>query len=117
MTNFIEDMIEEAFTPKTIKPSGLMAQVESIIGEGRGNMAAAIAGVAGAVALELISPTGSKTSAVVAAVTGGAAVYASRDLINAAPTNGVIATGVACTSLYVGMIGGRVAADYFPGNV
>lgn len=117
MTNFIEDMIEEGFIGNKTKPSGLMATVENIVGEGRGNMAAAIAGVAGAVALELVSPTGSKTSAVVAAVTGGAAVYAARDLINAAPTNTPLATGIGVTSAYIGMLGGRVAADYFPGNV
>lgn len=117
MTNFIEDMIEEAFVDNKTKPSGLMATVENIVGEGRGNMAAAIAGVAGAVALELMSPTGSKTSAIVAAVAGGSAVYASRELINAAPTNAVLATGIGVTSAYIGMIAGRVAADYFPGNV
>lgn len=107
----LNDMINDVF------PSDLREKKEGYFNSEDGNMTGGILGVAVAVGLELVSPTGSKTSAVVAAIAGGAALYAAREVINSAPQAPVLAAGVGCTSLYIGMMAGRIAADYFPGNI
>lgn len=100
-----------------IIPSDLREKKEGLLYSENANMIGGILGVTVAVALEVVSPTGSKTSAVVAAIAGGAALYSARDIVNGAPQNPVLAAGVAGTTLYVGMLAGRIAADYFPGNI
>lgn len=81
------------------------------------NMIGALAGAAVAVGLEVVSPTGSKTSAVVAAAVSLGATYAARNIIEAAPQSNITAATVAAGTCYAGMVGGRIAACYFPGNV
>lgn len=100
-----------------IVPSNLREKKEGLLYSENANMIGGVLGLTVAVALEVISPTGSKTSAVVAAVAGGAALYGARDLVNAAPQNPVLAAAVGTSSLYIGMLAGRIAADYFPGNI
>lgn len=81
------------------------------------HVSCAIAGVVVAAGLELLSPTGSKTSAVVAAAVGGAAIYGAKNYLDAVPQNdfmGAISFGAATL---ISMKAGRITADYFPGNV
>lgn len=77
------------------------------------NLAAALAGVGLAVGLELVSTNGNKLSATVAAVTGGAAVYAAKDALR-----GYQSTGTAVVSSLVAYklsaMAGRTVASYFP---
>lgn len=81
------------------------------------HVSCAIAGVVVAAGLELLSPTGSKTSAIVAGVVGGAVVYASKDYLDAVPQNDLMgAISFGATAL-ISMKAGRITADYFPGNV
>lgn len=81
------------------------------------HVSCAIVGVVLGAGLELLSPTGSKTSAIVSAAVGGAAVYAAKDYLDAVPQNdfmGAISFG---TAAIISMKAGRITADYFPGNV
>lgn len=77
------------------------------------NLAAALAGVGLAVGLELVSTNGNKLSATVAAVTGGAAVYAAKNALS-----GYQSTGTAVVSALVAYklsaIAGRTVSAYFP---
>ena len=77
------------------------------------NIAAALLGVGLAVGLELVSTNGNKLSATVAAVTGGAAVYAAKDALR-----GYQSTGTAVVSSLVAYklsaMAGRTVASYFP---
>lgn len=81
------------------------------------NMIGGYIGVGIAVALELVSPTGSKTSAICAAIAGGAALYYGKEIIEAAPQGPAAAAAVGATSCYLGMCAGRIAACYFPGDL
>lgn len=85
---------------------------EAILGENT-NIAAALLGVGLAVGLELVSTNGNKLSATVAAVTGGAAVYAGKDALR-----GYQSTGTAVVSTLVAYklsaMAGRCVASYFP---
>lgn len=85
---------------------------EAILGENT-NLACAIAGVGLAVGLELISTNGNKLSATVAAVTGGAVVYAAKDALR-----GYQSTGTAVVSALVAYklsaMPARAIASYFP---
>lgn len=74
-------------------------------------------GLALAVGLELLSPTGSKKSAIVAGVTGGAVLAIAAPILKAAPQSAMVASGAGIMTAYVGMCGGRITADYFPGNL
>lgn len=74
-------------------------------------------GITLAVGLELLSPTGSKKSAIMAGVAGGALLAATAPVLKAAPQSAMIASGAAIMTGYVGMCGGRITADYFPGNL
>lgn len=81
------------------------------------NMIGAVMGVTLGVGLELLSPTGSKTSAITAGVVGGATLVILSPILKAAPqSTGIAATAGSLTSL-VTMSAGRIAADYFPGNL
>jgi hypothetical protein len=85
---------------------------EAILGENT-NIAAALLGVGLAVGLELVSTNGNKLSATVAAVTGGAAVYAAKDALR-----GYQSTGTAVVSSLVAYklsaMAGRTVSAYFP---
>lgn len=74
-------------------------------------------GLALAVGLELISPTGSKKSAIVACVAGGAVLAIAAPVLKAAPQSNMVASSAGIVTAYVGMCGGRITADYFPGNL
>lgn len=74
-------------------------------------------GLALSVGLELLSPTGSKKSALVAGVLGGGVLLVSSPILKAAPQCNAIAVAAAGVTGYVGMVGGRVTASYFPGNL
>lgn len=74
-------------------------------------------GLALAVGLELLSPTGSKKSAAVAAITGGVVLAVAAPILKAAPQTTMVASGAGIMTAYVGMCGGRITADYFPGNL
>ena len=84
---------------------------EAILGENT-NIAAALLGVGLAVGLELVSTNGNKLSATVAAVTGGAAVYAGKNALR-----GYQSTGTAVVSTLVAYklsaMAGRCVASYF----
>lgn len=81
------------------------------------NLVGGVIGLTLAVGLELISPTGSKKSAAVAAVTGGVALTMAAPFLKAAPQSAMVASGAGIMTAYVGMCGGRITADYFPGNL
>jgi len=81
------------------------------------NLIGACLGAAVAVGLELVSPTGSKTSAAVAAVVSGAAIVLAKPYLEAAPQTAGVAAAAAGVTAYAGMLGGRITADYFPGNL
>lgn len=74
-------------------------------------------GLALAVGLELISPTGSKKSAAVAAITGGVVLGVAAPILKTAPQSAMVASAAGVMTAYVGMCGGRITADYFPGNL
>lgn len=98
---------------------GLMGQREktgNLLKDNR-NLIGGILGGAVAVGLELISPTGSKTSATVAAVASGLTLVATHRLMDCAPQTTALAATNAGVTCYVGMVAGRIAADYFPGNL
>lgn len=77
------------------------------------NLAAALAGVGLAVGLELISSNGNKLSAGVAAVTGGAAVYAAKDALRGYQSTGTaVVAGLVAYKLSA--IAGRTVSAYFP---
>ncbi|AEV89687.1 hypothetical protein OBP_250 [Pseudomonas phage OBP] len=73
-------------------------------------------GVAGAVLLELMSPTGSKTSALAAGLAGAFVLHHSKGVLDAAPQNTVIATTAGASAGWISMVVGRTMASYFPGN-
>ena len=75
------------------------------------NLAAALAGVGLAVGLELVSTNGNKLSATVAAVTGGAAVYAAKDALRGYQSTGTaVVAGLVAYKLSA--IAGRTIAAY-----
>ena len=77
------------------------------------NLAAALAGVGLAVGLELVSTNGNKLSATVAAVTGGAAVYAAKDALRGYQSTGTaVVAGLVAYKLSA--IAGRTVSAYFP---
>lgn len=77
------------------------------------NLAAALAGVGLAVGLELVSTNGNKLSATVAAVTGGAAVYAAKDALRGYQSTGTaVVAGLVAYKLSA--MAGRTVASYFP---
>ena len=85
---------------------------EALLGENT-NLAAALAGVGLAVGLELISSNGNKLSAGVAAVTGGAAVYAAKDALRGYQSTGTaVVAGLVAYKLSA--MAGRTVASYFP---
>lgn len=81
------------------------------------NLIGGLIGCAIATGLEVLSPTGSKTSAAVAATTSGLTLYTVHKLLDAAPQTNVIAGSACAVTAYVGMATGRLAACYFPGTV
>ncbi len=93
---------------------GAMAS-EKEISENNHNVAGAVCGVGFGVALELLSPTGSLTSAVAAGVVGGLAVALVKPALEHGP-DGQIATAVSFVGgATISMKAGRIAASYFPG--
>ena len=77
------------------------------------NLAAALAGVGLAVGLELVSTNGNKLSATVAAVTGGAAVYAAKDALRGYQSTGTaVVAGLVAYKLSA--MAGRTVSAYFP---
>lgn len=76
----------------------------------------AVGGAAVAATLELISPTGSKTSAVVAAAVGGSVALVAEDYLDALPQNNLTGGLSFAVTAVISMKAGRIAADYFPGN-
>ena len=85
---------------------------EAILGENT-NIAAALVGVGLAVGLELVSTNGNKLSATVAAVTGGAAVYAASDALRGYQSTGTaVVSGLVAYKLSA--MAGRGIASYFP---
>lgn len=81
------------------------------------NLIGGLLGVAVATGLEVVSPTGSKVSATVAAAASLGALYYGRNIVEAAPQNNITAAAVGGVTCYAGMCAGRIAACYFPGNV
>ena len=81
------------------------------------NLLGGLIGVGIGVGLELLSPTGSKTSAVVAAAAGAGTLYAARRIMDMAPQNNHLAGACAASSMLISATAGRIAADYFPGNI
>ena len=94
----------------------LLARLGNYLKDNR-NLVGGVIGLTLAVGLELISPTGSKKSAAVAAVTGGVALTMAAPFLKAAPQSAMVASGAGIMTAYVGMCGGRITADYFPGNL
>ena len=85
---------------------------EALLGENT-NIAAALAGVGLAVGLELVSTNGNKLSAAVAAVAGGAVVYAGKGVLRGDQSTG---TGVmsGLVSYKLAAMPARAIASYFP---
>lgn len=107
-----EDLVAEvmaAMTLAQVKTGNFVKDNRNLIGGGLG--------LALSVGLELLSPTGSKKSALVAGVLGGGVLLVSSPILKAAPQCNGIAVAAAGVTGYVGMVGGRVTASYFPGNL
>lgn len=81
------------------------------------NMLGGLLGAAVSVGLEVISPTGSKVSATVAAAASLGTLYAGRKIAEAAPQSNITAAAIGGVTCYTGMVAGRIAACYFPGNL
>lgn len=81
------------------------------------NLMAASAGLGLAVGLELVSPTGSMTSAIAAGVVGGVALGLTADFLDALPQRDIPALLAFSGVAVVSMKAGRITADYFPGNL
>lgn len=81
------------------------------------NMIGGSLGVMLGVGLELLSPTGSKTSAIISGVVGGATLALLSPVLKAAPQTTGIQAGTGVLTSFVSMSAGRIAADYFPGNL
>lgn len=92
------------------------AKVSEILNKNR-NLIGGLIGVGVAVGLELASPTGSKASAVLAGIAGGGVLYFSRSVVSGCVQNSTLAALTGVTTAYVGIIGGRLGASYFPGNL
>ena len=108
--SYIDDIMKTAIMSAVVskKEEGMAAHK---------NLAGAIAGVAVGVGLELASPTGSIGSAITAGVAGGLLTYALKDTLEMAPQMNCIAVCSGLTTATVSMSMGRLAADYFPGNL
>lgn len=108
----IDDLVKQVMMASKlmhVKTGNYLKDNRNLIGGG--------IGLAVAVGLELISPTGSKKSAMVAGVTGGLALAMAAPILKAAPQSAMVASGAGIMTAYVGMCGGRITADYFPGNL
>lgn len=81
------------------------------------NMIGGLIGIGIAAGLELISPTGSLKSAAASVIVGGGVLYVASPYINAVPQSTGLAAATAGVTAYVGMVAGRITADYFPGNL
>lgn len=103
----VEDKPEEAMTLEEL------AQRKHNRGK---NFRGGLMGVGAAVALELFSPNGSKTSAFAAAAAGLTVLHYSEGVLDAAPQNNVLATSAGCAAGWISMVVGRTMASYFPGN-
>lgn len=88
---------------------------EKEVSENNYNVGGAICGVALGVGLELLSPTGSLTSAVAAGVVGGLAVAAVKPALEHGPDGQVAALTCFVGGAAISMKAGRIAASYFPG--
>lgn len=107
-----DDLIEQV-----LKDAKLMHVKTGNMLKDNQNLIGACLGAAVAVGLELVSPTGSKTSAAVAAVLSGATIVLAKPYLEVAPQSTGVAAAAAGLTAYVGMVGGRITADYFPGNL
>jgi preprotein translocase subunit SecD len=81
------------------------------------NLIAGAMGVMLGAGLELISPTGSKTSVVASAIAGTAALVVVGGVVSIAPQCTPVAAATFAMTSYVSMSVGRTAASYFPGDV
>jgi hypothetical protein len=81
------------------------------------NLIGAALGVGIGVGLELLSPTGSKTSALVSGLAGGAVLAVVAPVLKVAPQATGIAAAAGTLTSFVSMSAGRITADYFPGNL
>lgn len=110
--NIGEDLVAEVIATMAlaqVKTGNFVKDNRNLIGGGLG--------LALAVGLELLSPTGSKKSALVAGAMGGATLLVAAPILKVAPQCNTIAVAAAGVTSYVGMVGGRVTASYFPGNL
>lgn len=107
-----DDLIKQVLTESKlfhVKTGNFVKDNRNLIGGG--------IGLALAVGLELVSPTGSKKSAAVAAITGGAVLAFTAPVLKVAPQSTMVSAAAGIMTAYVGMCGGRITADYFPGNL
>lgn len=111
------EMSADDLIAMVIKDAKLMHVKTGNIFKDNQNLTGACIGAAIAVGLELVSPTGSKSSAAVAAVLSGATIMIAKPYLQVAPQTAGIAAGAAAVTAYAGMVGGRVTASYFPGNL
>jgi hypothetical protein len=90
-----------------------MAEVKANRGK---NYRGGLIGVGGAVLLELLSPNGSKTSALAAGAAGLTVLHYSKGVLDAAPQNTVLAATAGGAAGWISMVVGRTMSSYFPGN-
>lgn len=115
--NIEDDMSADDLIAQVLKDAKLMHVKTGNVLKDNQNLIGACVGAAVAVGLELVSPTGSKSSAAVAAVLSGATIMIAKPYLQVAPQSASIAVGAGALTGYVGMVGGRVTASYFPGNL
>lgn len=107
-----EDLVADVMSKMVlarVKTGSFIKDNRNLIGGGMG--------LALAVGLEMLSPTGSKKSALVAGAMGGGVLLVAAPILKVTPQCNAIAVAAASVTGYVGMVGGRVTASYFPGNL
>lgn len=81
----------------------------------KANIVGGLLGAAAAATLELVSPTGTKGSAIAAFATGAAVTGLCRNGLMAVPNNGGTATVTGLVTFVASKYIGRSVSDYFPG--
>lgn len=113
--NYLADKVTGKRTIEVEPEMTLEEAAEKVKNAGR-NWRGGLIGVGCSVLLELLSPTGSKTSAMAAAVAGGVVLKYSKGVLDAAPQNTVTSATAGVAAGYIAMTVGRATASYFPGN-
>ena len=111
--DLMADVQKKFGDPSAISLPAITDRSDNMLGQ-YNNAAAAALGVGLAVGLELLSPTGTKTSAAVAAITGAAAIAVGAPAHTKGPQNSVTMALSGILGFKVAKGFGRMTAEYFP---